>query len=174
MSIYFTDGALFADIPGLPTYFASDYGEIFRFKDNKFYLMKQKITKWRKSIGFYIKDKKVYPNVHKLILEAFVGPCPPGLECCHNDGNPHNNKLDNLRWDTKKANWNDRRKHGTTTKFRKAKLNKSQVYVILRLIVKGLRYTEIAKRFNVSPNLICRIKSGKGWPKYQKWLQNKS
>jgi hypothetical protein len=39
-------------------------------------------------------------GVHRLVLEAFIGPCPEGMECCHNDGNPKNNSIDNLRWDT--------------------------------------------------------------------------
>jgi hypothetical protein len=50
--------------------------------------------------------------VHALILEAFVGPCPPGLECRHLDGNPANNRLDNLIWGTRIENQDDRRRHG--------------------------------------------------------------
>jgi hypothetical protein len=29
-------------------------------------------------------------------LEAFVGPRPPGLVCCHEDGDPANNRVENL------------------------------------------------------------------------------
>src|SRR4051812_31439367 len=36
--------------------------------------------------------------VHRLIMEAFVGPRPDGLQCCHGDGNPANNAISNLRW----------------------------------------------------------------------------
>jgi hypothetical protein len=43
-------------------------------------------------------------SVHPLVLEAFVGPRPPGMECCHADGDKTNNALSNLRWDTKRAN----------------------------------------------------------------------
>jgi hypothetical protein len=43
-------------------------------------------------------------GVHRLVLEVFLGPCPPGMECCHGDGNPTNNVLGNLRWDTHQAN----------------------------------------------------------------------
>ena len=42
--------------------------------------------------------------IHHLVLEAFVGPRPPGLICCHWDGNPANNHVANLRWDTYKSN----------------------------------------------------------------------
>lgn len=51
-------------------------------------------------------------RVHRLVLEAFVGPCPPGMECCHNNGDPSDNRVENLRWDTKKSNAADKRKHG--------------------------------------------------------------
>lgn len=51
--------------------------------------------------------------VHRLVLETFVGPCPEGMEACHNDGNRNNNSLENLRWDTHSANLMDRREHGT-------------------------------------------------------------
>jgi HNH endonuclease len=44
--------------------------------------------------------KKTSYYVHRLVLLAFVGTCPPGLICCHNDGDPSNNRLLNLRWDT--------------------------------------------------------------------------
>jgi hypothetical protein len=50
--------------------------------------------------------------VHRLVLEAFVGPRPAGMEACHNDGNPVNNVPSNLRWDTKSANAQDRVRHG--------------------------------------------------------------
>ena len=51
--------------------------------------------------------------IHRLVLAAFVGPCPPGLVCCHNDGDPTNNHVDNLRWDTYAANEADKVRHGT-------------------------------------------------------------
>lgn len=51
--------------------------------------------------------------VHRLVLFAFVGPCPDGMEGCHNDGNPRDNSLSNLRWDTRSANHLDKVKHGT-------------------------------------------------------------
>lgn len=39
--------------------------------------------------------------VHRLVLLAFVGPCPDGMEACHHpDPTPTNNRLENLRWGT--------------------------------------------------------------------------
>lgn len=52
-------------------------------------------------------------RVHHLVLEAFVGPCPPGMQCCHRDDDPENNALWNLRWDTPKGNGADRERNNT-------------------------------------------------------------
>lgn len=54
--------------------------------------------------------------VHVLVLEAFVGPCPPRMECRHLNGNPADNRLENLRWGTRKENSADRKAHGRLTK----------------------------------------------------------
>lgn len=51
-------------------------------------------------------------QVHTLVLTAFVGPRPEGMECCHQDGDPSNNILSNLRWDTPSSNNYDTVKHG--------------------------------------------------------------
>lgn len=68
----------------------------------------------RKSISLH---KSPHPHrrfkVHRLVLTTFVGPCPDGMEGCHNDGNPSNNRLDNLRWDTHIENEKDKTAHGT-------------------------------------------------------------
>ncbi len=50
--------------------------------------------------------------VHRLVLSAFVGPCPDGMECCHDDGDPTNNAVSNLYWGTRSQNMRDRFRHG--------------------------------------------------------------
>lgn len=54
-----------------------------------------------------------YHLVHRLVLEAFVGPCPEGMEACHNNGDRSDNRLENLRWDTHENNTSERAIHGT-------------------------------------------------------------
>lgn len=51
-------------------------------------------------------------KVHRLVLETFVGPCPPGMETCHDNDVPDDNRLENLRWDTPRSNGADRVKNG--------------------------------------------------------------
>ena len=51
--------------------------------------------------------------VHRLVLTAFRGACPPGKESLHRDGVPANNYLRNLRWGTRSENLlDDYRRHG--------------------------------------------------------------
>jgi HNH endonuclease/NUMOD4 motif-containing protein len=52
-------------------------------------------------------------RVHRLVLAAFVGPCPRGLEGCHENGDPSDNRLSNLRWGTHTSNNRDKQRHGT-------------------------------------------------------------
>jgi len=65
------------------------------------------------SVNLYRDGMPRTAAVHRLVLAAFVGPCPEGQEGCHNDGNPMNNRLTNLRWDTRSGNMLDKVKHGT-------------------------------------------------------------
>lgn len=51
-------------------------------------------------------------RVHRLMLEAFIGPAPKGTEGCHRDGNPANNAIENLYWGSKSDNARDRVRHG--------------------------------------------------------------
>jgi hypothetical protein len=42
--------------------------------------------------------------VSRLVCRAFHGPCPPGKNCNHIDGNPSNNSASNLEWTTQSEN----------------------------------------------------------------------
>ena len=51
--------------------------------------------------------------VHKLVLLAFVGATPAKHECRHLNGDPADNRLENLCWGTRSENINDAVRHGT-------------------------------------------------------------
>jgi hypothetical protein len=57
--------------------------------------------------------------VHHLVLEAFVGPRPLGMECCHSNDTGHDNRLENLRWDTRHNNLLDQVRNGRHHSARK-------------------------------------------------------
>ncbi|MFJ1459720.1 NUMOD4 domain-containing protein [Nocardia sp. N2S4-5] len=51
-------------------------------------------------------------KVHTLVMEAFAGPRPAGSAVCHNNGDPADNRVANLRYDTPAANNRDTVAHG--------------------------------------------------------------
>lgn len=50
--------------------------------------------------------------VHQLVLETFVGPCPPGQMCRHLNDIPLDNRLANLAWGTRLENTADAKANG--------------------------------------------------------------
>lgn len=101
--------------------------------------------------------------VHTLVLEAFVGPRPLGLQCRHLNGRPDDNRLSNLRWGTQAENDADRTIHGTEnigSRNPRAKLTEDQARVILTSAEPA---SDLASRYGVGRGQIYRIRSGAQW-----------
>jgi hypothetical protein len=58
-------------------------------------------------------------GVHRLVLLAFCGEPPEGYHACHYNGDPTDNRLENLRWDTPVGNAEDMRRHNRHRNGRK-------------------------------------------------------
>lgn len=105
--------------------------------------------------------------VHRLVLLAFVGPCPKGMEARHfPDSDPSNNQLINLSWDTRSRNIRDREIHGTSnhgTRNGRAKTNESQVRQLRKRFAAGHSVNDLSKEFNLSPRNIRDILSRHTW-----------
>lgn len=71
------------------------------------------------TVGLCRDDVKVTYKVHRLVLDAFVGLQPEGMEACHFDDVKSNNVLGNLRWGTKSENTFDRVRNGNHYSARK-------------------------------------------------------
>jgi hypothetical protein len=67
-------------------------------------------------------------KVHHLVLMAFVGPRPDGMEGLHGNGDELDNRLENLRWGTKSENMRDQVRHGTHVQARKTTCPKGHPY----------------------------------------------
>ena len=112
------------------------------------------------------KNRKSYLHVHRLVLMTFIGPCPKGFEACHRNGLQDDNRLQNLKWDTHKANCWDKVKHGTAQRGERgpsAKLTAQDVREIRLLLEEGVTQKVIALKFGVTQVAISRIKVGKSW-----------
>lgn len=159
------------EIPDFPRYYATKSGDIWSGP-------KYGRPTYRKlnpgtgasgclEVNLYVGKKRLHKKVHQLILKTFVGPRLRGLECRHLNGNPQDNRLNNLCWDTHANNMADTIKHKTSTRGEKnhhAKLNALQVRVIRHLLkFKTLKHREIAQIFGVVRQTISSINCGKAW-----------
>lgn len=114
--------------------------------------------------------------IHRLVLEAFVGPCPEGMECRHLDGDRFNNTLTNLCWDTYQVNANDRIRHGTQVRGEdhgRAKLTQEVVDSIRARHTPGKKTgpgtpKALAAELGMDPVHICRILNFRRWSKKSK------
>lgn len=89
----------------------------------------------RVEVYLWVNGRKDHKLVQHLVLTAFVGPRPDGMDCCHNDGDSLNNRLDNLRWDSRSANIRDTVRHGTHRNARKTHCKYGHPYSGDNLIV---------------------------------------
>jgi len=103
--------------------------------------------------------------VHSMVLESFVGPRPAGLVACHDNGNPGENRRNNLRWDTQRNNLLDMRKHGTKPdysgeKHPQSKLTDASIVQIFAMSKQGVSRKEIARRAGICHSYACMILKG--------------
>ena len=120
------------------------------------YILRQQDGKPRRMMG------------HRLVALAFLARPNGTTDVAHNDGNPSNNALENLRWATHRDNQMDMRRHGTMQDGQRstsAKLDEPTVIRIRNEILKGPRGTarRLARELGVSPAQICRIAKGTRW-----------
>lgn len=109
-------------------------------------------------------------QIHTLVLEAFIGPCPEGMEACHEDGDRANAALTNLRWDTCKANHADKLRHGTAQRGERnpaARLTADAVREMRRARRDGATLSTLAKRFGVGTSAVWRACRGENWKDVQ-------
>jgi hypothetical protein len=112
-------------------------------------------------------DKVKNLAVHRLVLEAFRGPRPPGLLCCHGEGGVTDNRIENLRWDTPAANTADAMRAGTHpcgVRHPGTRLTYDDIAEIRRLRdEERLTFESIGLRFGVSSSHVGNIIRGLRW-----------
>jgi len=171
---------MFKQVDGFPAYRVSDNGDIeTSWQWGAFYAGMESEKKWKLiPIKF---NKKGYcqlnlrdvcgkgrrTHLHRIIAETFISQ-PPFKNACvrHIDGNPKNNKANNLAWGTYLDNENDKIRHGTHgLRITNSKLTSDSIALANRMREEGKTISEIAKYIGVSHPTISRLFSGKTWSK---------
>lgn len=119
--------------------------------------------------------------VHRLVADAFIGPCPDGMEVNHLDGDKSNNSVRNLEYATRAENAAHASRmgltptgdsHGSKThpemvpkgqSHGNAVLTDVEVVSIRRLRSRGVRLKAIAARFGIAEATVSSIAKGKSW-----------
>jgi HNH endonuclease len=104
-------------------------------------------------------------KVHRLVLEAFVGPCPEGCEARHYPNpDPSNNKVTNLQWATRLVNARDRIENGSAKgeNNSQATLTWEKVRKIRRLYSTG-KYSQVELGVMFGVCSVSHVTSGASW-----------
>lgn len=103
-------------------YQVSNHGRVKSLKRKKPMLLKLfQAHAGHLCVSLYKDGRLKQAFVHRLVLNAFVGPCPDeGLMCRHLNGDPADNRVENLAWGTAKQNAEDMVRHGTSHQTKKS------------------------------------------------------
>lgn len=123
-------------------------------------------ARYRQVVLCGVDGKLTVRRVHRLVMEAFVGARPSGMECRHLNGDQDDCRRSNLAWGTSVQNTADARRHGRGNAGERnpsAKLTGSNVEEIRTLASGGAPYHTIAKRFGVAQTTVRDIVNRRRW-----------
>lgn len=106
-------------------------------------------------------------SVHRLVMLAFRGECPEGHMVCHENGDPSDNRLANLRYGTNSSNQLDRAKHGTHARGTRSVTNRHSEDDIraMRALYSSGRYSqrEIGNMYGIRQAAVSAIVNRRVW-----------
>lgn len=107
-------------------------------------------------------------SVHRLAAYQKFGMAAlmPGIHVRHLDGNPHNNRLDNIAIGTPHQNVMDRRPedrkaHALKAAAAQRKISLEQAAEVRAARARGERTVDVARRFGIAESTVCDIVKGR-------------
>lgn len=136
-------------------YEVSDEGEVRNVRTGQ--VLKPHLVKGYYRVTLQYGKRRNY-LINRLVLISFIGYAadPKKKQSAHVDGNPQNNKLENLAWKDWGGNYEDRLLHGTTSR----KLNDDEVSLMRNQYANGQTQRALATRFNLDRSTVSRIVNG--------------
>ncbi len=110
--------------------------------------------------------------VHRLVLEAWVGPCPEGCVTNHKNGNKKDNRLENLEYCTQSENMAHAYGYGLspkppTKKGSECRLSKLTEQKVLALRAESDRkpgyLRRLAEKYKITPSTASKILLRRTW-----------
>lgn len=177
-SVY--DAEVWRQIIEFPDYSISSHGRVRRDTVNSHpggisypgkILKQEEGTHGHRRIMLYRHDLIQRQLIHRLVARAFL-PVPDEArkEVAHNDGNPRNNHVSNLRWATRRENAQDTIRHGTVLRGEKCRtttFTADDVRRIRELRAAGTANKTLAHEYGVSRCTISAIYVRRNWAHVQ-------
>jgi hypothetical protein len=139
-----------------------------RVRSSSHHVLKLTLSKGYLRIELAKNAKARKHPVHRLVLAAFVGPCPEGKQGNHKNGVKTDNHLENLEYVTRSENalhayrvLHRPRQQGSL--HGRHKLIESEVLEIIRRSTTGETLRSIATDFNVCDSTVSQIARGRTW-----------
>lgn len=178
---------MWAPIVGFPDYEVSSYGRVRRVVASEHGHPPKVLTscfdpKGYARIHLMLNGKRHSRIISRLVCQAFHGnPPSPYHQAAHGDGNKKNNRMDNLRWATRRENEADKKAHGTALtgdrhfsrrlpalvprgqSHAMAVLTEENVREIRRRAQEGETRVALAREFGCSPSLITLVRHRRRW-----------
>lgn len=154
-------------VVGFPGYLVSDEGEVFTERRGRARrpLVGHVFEGYRSVTLARDEGRNATRAVHRIVLEAFVGPRPPDLEARHHNGNSLDNRLGNLSWSTHTENLADIVTHGTRPRGEShpgARVDEQTVRKI-RARALELPILKVAAEFGMTRGNVYHIVDRKTW-----------
>lgn len=113
------------------------------------------------------KEHRRVALVHRLVAEAFLGPCPEGMTVNHKNGDKTDNRAENLEYltngDNVKHAWSTGLVNNRGERNHHAVLNEDDVREIRRRRSEGAKLKELANEFGVTISNVGYIARGHTW-----------
>jgi NUMOD4 motif. len=165
---------IWKDIPGYDRYQASSLGRVrakapgssskrARFERTGG-VLSQTINRYGYPVvAISTPEKQKTITVHRCVLLAFVGIPAEDQQACHNNGIRTDNRVENLRWDTVRANLADRLKHGTHPSGENHPQHKLTAEQVRMVRQSPLSSPVLGRQLGVHETAIKKIRTGATW-----------